>query len=574
MGINLVAADTVVVYDLRDWNPQNDVQAMARCHRIGQTRKVTVYRLLTAGTSRRTCMRSHGKLSLDRAVLDGMASANAGKNRHLHESLLKQGAGAVSFKPHAVNKELDDDEDDDREGLRRPVARRHPRDAVEGRRAGFRHFRRRLESLSRRRSRASRSAPRVDFCAIYSSRSTRLSSAATPSTRVATPLPHRRRRTKLRGSRGFWEKTAARMPSSRRRRLWTRRSARPSKETSEYVHGAALWIELRRRQRDADYYEDVPEDKEEQHPYDWGKTQARELRFVTTEGPIGMDRLSLRAGYCSLEAEAGTEGCHLAAHDALASYGRAMARERHHIAQERGDDTSSWRRMKSGGHFDQDWVSKLITRNRALKSSLTAIVKREAPDRSIDLETSRGDEHAGSVCVLNSCRGVRRWRRWTPCPTRCVSRVAATLAPPIRHRRDVTHASINVASVASMGRTAMSTPRRRARRHRNIHAGYLGANVCAQNDDRDGSNRCKKILEAANDLEVSRVLLDKALKALGENPSTDQIRSALGMENIAVSSRPAPWWDARHDLCLLKGVLEHGPLASRKFGRRFWRMKP
>ena len=98
------------------------------------------------------------------------------------------------------------------------------------------------------------------------------------------------------------------------------------------------------------------------------------------------------------------------------------------------------------------------------------------------------------------------------------------------------------------------------------NAGYLGANVCAQNDDRDGSNRCKKILEAANDLEVSRVLLDKAMKALGNasNPSTDKIRSALGMENISVSSRPAPWWDARHDLCLLKGVLEHGPLASEK----------
>ena len=111
-------------------------------------------------------------------------------------------------------------------------------------------------------------------------------------------------------------------------------------------------------------------------------------------------------------------------------------------------------------------------------------------------------------------------------------------------------------------------PRARHRRERTPspqhNAGYLGANVCAQNDDRDGSNRCKKILEAANDLEVSRVLLDKARKALGENPSTDQIRSALGMENIAVSSRPAPWWDSRHDLCLLKGVLEHGPLASEK----------
>ena len=116
VGINLVAADTVVVYD-SDWNPQNDVQAMARCHRIGQTRKVTVYRLLTAGTYEAHMYAvATAKLSLDRAVLDGMASANAG-NRHLHESLLKQGAGAVSFKPHAVNKELDDDEDDDAKAL-------------------------------------------------------------------------------------------------------------------------------------------------------------------------------------------------------------------------------------------------------------------------------------------------------------------------------------------------------------------------------------------------------------------------------------------------------------------------
>ena len=107
----------VVVYD-SDWNPQNDVQAMARCHRIGQTRKVTVYRLLTAGTYEAHMYAvATAKLSLDRAVLDGMASANAG-NRHLHESLLKQGAGAVSFKPHAVNKELDGDDDEDAKAFR------------------------------------------------------------------------------------------------------------------------------------------------------------------------------------------------------------------------------------------------------------------------------------------------------------------------------------------------------------------------------------------------------------------------------------------------------------------------
>lgn len=45
-GITLTAADTVILYD-SDWNPQNDVQAMARAHRIGQTKEVTIYRLVS-----------------------------------------------------------------------------------------------------------------------------------------------------------------------------------------------------------------------------------------------------------------------------------------------------------------------------------------------------------------------------------------------------------------------------------------------------------------------------------------------------------------------------------------------
>jgi len=49
LGLNLVSADTVIIFD-SDWNPQNDLQAMARAHRIGQTRAVRVYRLLTAKT--------------------------------------------------------------------------------------------------------------------------------------------------------------------------------------------------------------------------------------------------------------------------------------------------------------------------------------------------------------------------------------------------------------------------------------------------------------------------------------------------------------------------------------------
>lgn len=48
-GVNLYTADTVILYD-SDWNPQVDVQAMARVHRIGQSKKVHVYRLISSGS--------------------------------------------------------------------------------------------------------------------------------------------------------------------------------------------------------------------------------------------------------------------------------------------------------------------------------------------------------------------------------------------------------------------------------------------------------------------------------------------------------------------------------------------
>jgi SNF2 family DNA or RNA helicase len=49
LGINLVAASVVIIYDI-DWNPQNDAQAMDRAYRIGQTKPVNVYKMVTEHT--------------------------------------------------------------------------------------------------------------------------------------------------------------------------------------------------------------------------------------------------------------------------------------------------------------------------------------------------------------------------------------------------------------------------------------------------------------------------------------------------------------------------------------------
>ncbi|KAJ3121156.1 hypothetical protein HK100_012506 [Physocladia obscura] len=49
LGLNLATADTVIIFD-SDWNPQNDLQAMARAHRIGQKNVVNVYRLVSKDT--------------------------------------------------------------------------------------------------------------------------------------------------------------------------------------------------------------------------------------------------------------------------------------------------------------------------------------------------------------------------------------------------------------------------------------------------------------------------------------------------------------------------------------------
>ncbi|XP_039782804.1 ATP-dependent DNA helicase DDM1-like isoform X3 [Panicum virgatum] len=69
LGINLTSADTCILYD-SDWNPQMDLQAMDRCHRIGQTRPVHVYRLATShSVEGRIIKKAFGKLKLEHVVI-------------------------------------------------------------------------------------------------------------------------------------------------------------------------------------------------------------------------------------------------------------------------------------------------------------------------------------------------------------------------------------------------------------------------------------------------------------------------------------------------------------------------
>ncbi|KAG0339177.1 hypothetical protein BG004_006931 [Podila humilis] len=69
LGINLTSADTVIIFD-SDWNPQMDLQAQDRVHRIGQTKPVMIYRLVTANTfESKIIERAASKRKLEKLVI-------------------------------------------------------------------------------------------------------------------------------------------------------------------------------------------------------------------------------------------------------------------------------------------------------------------------------------------------------------------------------------------------------------------------------------------------------------------------------------------------------------------------
>jgi SNF2 family DNA or RNA helicase len=98
-GINLTAADTCIIFD-SDWNPQNDLQAQARCHRIGQTKTVKVYRLLSRKTYEMQMFHmSSLKMGLDQAVLKGFESGASGE---VSSSSHTTTTGGASFFTHFI----------------------------------------------------------------------------------------------------------------------------------------------------------------------------------------------------------------------------------------------------------------------------------------------------------------------------------------------------------------------------------------------------------------------------------------------------------------------------------------
>lgn len=98
LGINLTSADIVVLYD-SDWNPQADLQAMDRAHRIGQTKQVVVYRFVTENAiEEKVLERAAQKLRLDQLVIQqgrAQAAAKAAANKDELLSMIQHGAEKV-----------------------------------------------------------------------------------------------------------------------------------------------------------------------------------------------------------------------------------------------------------------------------------------------------------------------------------------------------------------------------------------------------------------------------------------------------------------------------------------------
>ncbi|XP_053308464.1 chromodomain-helicase-DNA-binding protein 5 isoform X2 [Spea bombifrons] len=110
LGINLATADTVIIYD-SDWNPHNDIQAFSRAHRIGQNKKVMIYRFVTrASVEERITQVAKRKMMLTHLVVrPGLGSKSGSMTKQELDDILKFGTEEL-FKDDVEgdNKDVED----------------------------------------------------------------------------------------------------------------------------------------------------------------------------------------------------------------------------------------------------------------------------------------------------------------------------------------------------------------------------------------------------------------------------------------------------------------------------------
>lgn len=120
LGLNLQVADTVIIFD-SDWNPHQDLQAQDRAHRIGQTKEVRIYRMVTKNSIEEYIVkRAQEKLNLDGKVIQAGRfdhKSTAEERDEMLKALLAQDSlagefssgGTTSPLPTTLNEEEDDD---------------------------------------------------------------------------------------------------------------------------------------------------------------------------------------------------------------------------------------------------------------------------------------------------------------------------------------------------------------------------------------------------------------------------------------------------------------------------------
>uniref|UniRef100_A0A0K3CFQ2 BY PROTMAP: gi/472581396/gb/EMS19135.1/ chromatin remodeling complex subunit, Chd3 [Rhodosporidium toruloides NP11] n=1 Tax=Rhodotorula toruloides TaxID=5286 RepID=A0A0K3CFQ2_RHOTO len=92
VGLNITSADVVIIYD-QDFNPQMDIQAISRAHRIGQTKPVRVFKLLVKGTCEEKILNAgNKKRGLEHLIIQRIDAQDESEDM---ESMLQFGAKAV-----------------------------------------------------------------------------------------------------------------------------------------------------------------------------------------------------------------------------------------------------------------------------------------------------------------------------------------------------------------------------------------------------------------------------------------------------------------------------------------------